>query len=1012
MESGGVRPLCPRGLTLSSHRSTFGFNRPREGPGRVPPVGASGPSPVKTNRTAVPPERPSGLPPELTSFVGRRRELESVSSLVDTSRLLTLTGAGGSGKTRLAAAVAGARASRDSGETITWVELASLDDPVLLPAAVAEAAGRSEELRTSDAEALVRILGGRPRLIVLDNCEHLVDACAALVDVLVRQCPELRVLATSREPLAVQGERSWLVPAMSLPSADTLEGLEGSEAARLFVERARDVAPVFELTEANAAAVAEICRRLDGIPLALELAAARSRVLTPDQIRERLHDAFQLLASSSRTAIPRHRTLRAAIEWSHALLDETDRALLRRLAVFRGGATLDAVEQVGVGDPVHPDALLDVLARLVDRSLVAVREDHGAARYSLLETVRQYAAEHLEASGEADDVHARHIAHFLRIAKGAAPHLRGRERPAWVARLMPDIDNFREALAWSRTRDAGSHVALVGALGWFWFSTRHWAEASQWTTGALELEEARRPGAARAALLFAAGSLACLQARPALARPWLEECVALAGSLEDASLEAYALTYLGFVHGQVGSQDGVEPCRRAAAWFDAQGDLYGHRLCRLLLGTMAAQRGDLDQALTESEEGIRLARLFGMPRELGISLQNTGMIHIERGELARAEARCFESLEQFRHDPSHLFIATSLDYLGETLGQRGRLLDAARLLGAAEATREAVGAVRFPINEKRLAAKLPGFIAAAGDGAWREAWEVGRAQAPDRILDELPDPTEPSPARVTDDRGPEDPPSTASGAGPVVDLDVKVLGSFEARVEGGDFDPDRWSWAKPREALVYLLLHPQGATRDRMGAALWPDTPPSRLKSSFHVALHHLRKSLGYPEWVVLQGDRYGLAPDLVTSLDVHAFEDAVRGADGDVGRLREAVSLWRGEILEGESVGPWVEEHRERVGRLYEEACLVLGRALVEEGADGEAADLFHRVVLRDPLREDAHRPLMAAWARMGQRSRALRHFEEMRAFLSRELDAEPEAATLALAESLKAGGEAPVRS
>lgn len=947
---------------------------------------------------------------DFTSFVGRGRELEDLRGLLSRSRLVTLTGAGGSGKTRLAQALAASWPQRVPGETVTWVELAPVEDAALVPAAVAEALGRSEDLSRADEDTLTRLLGDEPRLLVLDNCEHVVDRTAAIVDHVVRSCPHLRVLATSREPLAVHGERSWLVPPLSLPDADDPAGLETSEAVLLFVERAREVAPDFTLGDTHAWAVAEICRRLDGIPLAIELAAARVRLLTPEQIRVRLDDAFRILASTSRTAIPRHRTLRAAMDWSHDLLGEAERVLLRRLAVLRGGGTLDAVEAIGAGAPPEAAALLDTLARLVDRSLVSVREHQGASRYFLLETVRQYAAERLGESGEAESAHRRHLDHFLAVAAEAEPHFRTAARLHWIASLLPDIDNFRDALGWSRAHAPAEHVRLVGSLGWFWFSTRHWTEANQWTAGALALPEAAAPGIDRARLLFAAGLFATLQARTDQARPWLEESLALAREAGDASLEAYVLTYLAMLHGQLGRQEGVDPCRQAAAWFEAHGDLYGHRLCRLLLGTMAAQRGDVQEALAENLEGIRLARLFGMPRELGISLQNTALVHIVRGEWAMAEARARESFEQFRLDPSHLFIATSLDYLGEVLGHQGRLTEAARVLGAAEATREIVGASRFPINERRIAAKLPGFEAAAGPEAWRAAWQEGRARAPDRILAELPPPLVECGGEARIERL-EAAGAPAPPAAPVttdiegLDLVVRALGPFEARVSGGAFDAERWSWTKPREALVFLLLHPEGVTRDRLGAALWPDAPPSRLKNSFHVALHHLRKSLGHSEWITLQGDRYVLADGVRTWFDARAFLDAVRAAGQDPVAIRAALVLWRGQLLEGEAVGGWVEEYRDQLGRAADEAWMALGRALAAAGSDQEAADAFQRVVVRDPLREDAHRGLISAWAKTDQRSRALRHFEELVTLLRDELDAAPEPATLALVAELRDG-------
>jgi predicted ATPase/DNA-binding SARP family transcriptional activator len=948
---------------------------------------------------------------ELTTFVGRGRELQDLEALLERSRLLTLTGAGGSGKTRLAAALSLRVSEGTPHRAIVWVELAPVKDARLVAAAVAEALGDPDYVRSPDAASLARFLGDRDLLLVLDNCEHLVEAVAELADSLLRSCPALRVLATSREPLAVQGERSWLVPALGLPSSDTLEGVGASESVRLFVERARDVAPDFTVTAENTLAVADICRRLDGIPLAIELAAARVRVLTPGQIRDRLDDAFQILSSPSRTSIARHRTLRAAMDWSYDLLLDDARALFRRLAVFRGSATLDAIEAIGSGGPVPPHEILDTLARLVDRSLVTVREHQGAARYALLETVRQYAAEKLLETEEHDDVQERHARYFVGAALEADPHLLSSGRAHWIHRLLPDIDNFRGALAWTRAHDPRAHVRMVGSLRWFWYSTGHWTEANQWTAAALALPEAAEPGRDRAALLFASGFLLSLQARPLEARPHLEECVELAREAGDLRLEAYGLTYLGMVHGQVASQEGVEPCRRAASWFEANGDLYGHRLCRLLLGTMALHRGDLDEALSENEEGIRLAQRFGMPRELGISLQNAGMVHLHRGELDRAEARVRESLEELRRDPSHFFIATSLDYLGEILGREGRAVEAARVLGAAEALREAVGAARFPINERRLMAELPAFEAAAGVEAWTAAWRDGRALAPDRVHEAVPAPV----ARPD----PGTPPRSFAEAIPRVhtrdplidetpDLDVRALGPFEAQVRGEAYDPDRWSWAKPKEALVLLLLHPEGVTRDRLGSALWPDSPPTRMKNSFHVALHHLRKSLGRPEWIVLEADRYRLAPQIRFRLDVSAFERAVRQSGEDPDRLRSALALWRGELLEDEAPGPWVEEHRDRLRRLHVETWLALGACLDREERRDEAADCYRRALRLDELREDAHRRLMAAWAASGQRARALQHYDELFELLRDELQASPEPATIALYESLRSPGEA----
>src|SRR5215210_5399636 len=374
------------------------------------------------------PERPpNNLPLELSSFVGREKELAEVKRLLESTRLLTLTGSGGCGKTRLALAVA--RELAEGFEDGVWVvELAPLADPTLVPQAVASTLGVREQPGRSLTETLSDYLGSKKVLLVLDNCEHLVEACAELAEALLRSSPELRVLATSREALGITGEVAWLVPSLSLPDLRRLpdiESLPQYEAARLFVERAAAVKPSFTLTEQNAVAVAQVCYRLDGIPLAIELAAARAKVLSVEQIADRLEDSFGLLSAGGRTAMPRHRTLHATMDWSHELLPEEEQILFRRLSVFAGGFTLDAAEAVCAGEELERDEVLESLSHLVDKSLVIMREVGGEGRYRLLETVRQYAREKLSESGEAGQASERHAGYYLALAEEAEPELKG-----------------------------------------------------------------------------------------------------------------------------------------------------------------------------------------------------------------------------------------------------------------------------------------------------------------------------------------------------------------------------------------------------------------------------------------------------------------------------------------------------------------------------------------------------------------------------------------------------------
>jgi len=1007
--------------------------------------------------TSTSPHRPAGgtsLPVELTSFVGRDRELGELLDHLASSRLLTLTGAGGSGKSRLALEAVARMVVEQGGVDAAWVELAGIQDPSLIARQVADACGRGEELGKGDAAGLVELLRGRELLLVLDNCEHLVDACAALADLLLRGCPDLRILATSREALGIRGERAWLVPALSLPpeGASTPEALESAEAVRLFVERARDVQSGFELNEANAGAIADICRRLDGIPLAIELAAARVRVLPPEQIQARLDDAFRLLTSGSRTAIARHRTLRAAIDWSYDLLEDDARSLLRRLSPFRGGFSLDAVEAVGAGaaDPAAAADPLDQLSQLVDRSLVVVREQGGLARYGLLETVRQYAALRLAESGGEQDARRRHAEFVVRMVAEAEPHFIRTERKRWVEALLADLENIREALAWTRANDGPLHLRLVGMLWWFWYSTRHWTEARAWIGEALALPAATTSGRSRASVLFAAGALAALQSRPSDARPLLEEARALAAAAGDASLEAYALNYLGMTYAGEGDPRGMEYSRRAGDWFEAHGDLYGHRLALLLQGTVAMVEGDLERAEALNLQGVRVARAFGQDRELAVSLQNVTVVHLAQKDYVRAEVALREALAASRRDPSYFFIAAELQYMGELMGHAGRPLRAARILGASAALRDMIAAAPFRIDQLRLGAALPAFRSAAGEEAFERAWAEGRTLSPEAATDEIlgdegpdggPGADAAGPVATTPQAGGEarleqiggDPGGAGAGpspsdhghapeqqaAGPApagerphFDLGVRALGPLHVEVQGRPVQAEAWAYAKPKELLVYLLTHPAGRTRDEIGQALWPEAEPARVKNSFHVTVHHLRKALGHPEWLVRDGERYLLSPSLRVDFDVARFQADARAAlkaaaagDADAERLGRVMDRYAGEFLEGHVPLRWTEEERDLLRRLQLQLGLARGRLFEEAGADASAADVYRALTLRDELNEEAHRRLMQCWARSGDRARALRHFDALVDLLRDALGAEPEAETRAVRDRIRAG-------
>jgi len=422
------------------------------------------------------------LPVQLTSFVGRQAEMHEVRQLLAGNRLVTLTGAGGAGKTRLAVEIV-ARIAAEFGDGVWYVDLAPITDPGVEPVALARALGLPDQPGRSTMDTLLRFVRDRRMLVVLDNCEHLLDASADLVVALLGAAPGLTVLATSREPIGVAGEVSWRVPSLSL----------ADEAIELFTDRARRVRPDFAVSDDNAAVVTEICRRLDGLPLAIELAAARVRALSLLEIVDSLHDRFRLLTGGARTAVRRQQTLRASVDWSHALLTQPERVLFRRLAVFLGGFDLAAAQAVAGGGEVERFQVLDQLTLLVDKSLVVAEHTGGATRYRLLETVRQYALEKLGESGEADSMRSRHRDHYTAMAALLdAPA--GRDYERRVEQAETEIDNLRAAFAWSRENsDIELALALVSALQPLWQARGRIREGLAWFDAVLTDDNAQHP---------------------------------------------------------------------------------------------------------------------------------------------------------------------------------------------------------------------------------------------------------------------------------------------------------------------------------------------------------------------------------------------------------------------------------------------------------------------------------------------------------------------------------------
>ena len=632
------------------------------------------------------------LPSQLSSFVGRSREMEDARRMLTETRLLTLTGTGGAGKTRLALQVA-AEAIEDYADGVWLVELAPLADPRLLVQAVAAVFGVGEEGgERALAETLTDTLRLKSVLLVWDNCEHLVAACAHLAESLLRACPGLHLLATSREALEIGGEAVLPISSLSLPpgaGASVPEALADCDAVRLFVDRAMAAQPTFRLGAGNVAAVAQVCARLDGIPLALELAAARVRVLTPEQIAARLDDRFRLLSGGSRTALPRQQTLRALIDWSYDLLPPAEKSLLRRLSVFAGGWALEAAETVCAGASIDGAGVeewevLDLLSHLVAKSLIVVEPPAGGhVRYRLLENLRSYAGERLAETGEGDALAARHRDWFLALSEAAEAHLSGPEQASWLDRLERDHDNLRAALSDSHESEGGIEAGLrmAGALWKFWWMRGYFSEG----------------------------------------RGFLGRALANSGDI-DPSLRAKALRRLGILaEGQGDYETAVSHYKEGLGIYKSLDDNFGIALILNSLGNIASSQSDWGTARDYYEQGLVIFRAQADEGRTAVLLMNIGIIANHQREYAEARSLYEDSLEIFRRRQDSGPLAAVLLNLGElACNQRDYAsaraylfegLQVAEQLGEKECIASiltTLGYTAWPLGQYEQAAKLFG----------------------------------------------------------------------------------------------------------------------------------------------------------------------------------------------------------------------------------------------------------------------------------------------------------------
>ncbi|HEU0295760.1 MAG TPA: LuxR C-terminal-related transcriptional regulator [Anaerolineales bacterium] len=684
----------------------------------------------------------------LTSFIGRKKELAQVRQLLTQARLLTLTGVGGCGKTRLARQVAMELAAGRSFEGGVWfVELAALNDPALVAQEVAQTLGIREMFDQSAIASLIDHLADRQLLLLLDNCEHLLAACAELAENLLLASPKLQILATSREPLGIPGETSVLVPSLSLPQpvqASLPTDLTNYDAPALFLDRARSVLPSFVPTEQNMAAIIQVCRRLDGIPLAIELGAARVNVLTVEQIAARLDDRFNLLTSSNRTAVlPRHQTLRETIDWSYQLLSEEERTLFRRLAVFAGGFTLDAVEAICTGAGLQQNEILDTLARLVSKSLVVADIlEQREARYHLLETIRQYALDLLRESGEENKLRDRHLAWFRALAEKLKAQWRGPRQKELFDQLEIEHDNLRAALEWSKS-EFGSVEAglLLGSALWrFWEIQNHLREGLEHLTDLLALPQAQAHTAARAKALYGAGYLALMQG---LARDYtaseslLNESLAIARERNEPQLIATAIYGLGVVARFRGDHERAEELlQESLRSFRQFENRVGTYISLYNLAEAATTRGDLERAKALHEESLALKRAQNDEWSVANSLMSLATIARLQNNTSRAMDLIQESLTLFLKIGDTANIAFCLREISALASLQGHSQFAVQLYAFADTSLDALGYPSGHAYREQSEHPLASVQARMGESRFHAAWESGRSLTLDQAIEQ------------------------------------------------------------------------------------------------------------------------------------------------------------------------------------------------------------------------------------------------------------------------------------
>jgi non-specific serine/threonine protein kinase len=989
-------------------------------------------------------EQLSNLPIALPPLIGRASAIEEIQRALGQTRLLTLTGTGGCGKTSLALRVASEIATRFAGGA--WlVELGPLTDAALVAELITAALGLRAAPTDTALHTLLAHLRAREVLLVLDNCEHLLPACVHVAEQLLRACPQVSILATSRELLRSPFERVWHVPPLGVPDQNAVSTVELQRfsAVQFLVTRIQATVPDFALTTTNAPLIAAICRRLDGLPLALELAAACANALALEQIHDQLERGFHLPASGRRMAPPRQQALEATMAWSYHLLSPSEQALFRHLSVVVGEFDLEAAAAVA-GDPA--DVVTARLVQLVNKSLVLVVRRGETARYRLLETVRQYARDQLIEANEEAQAHERYCTWVeRRIIASQAAH--DREHASWLDAMEREVDHLRAVLSWLVA--CGQHeraLRLATALQGFWRMRGHLTDGARWLEAGLAAADANVAPLVRARALNMLGILRMWQCAYPLAQEAHDEALTIFATFDEPMGLAWTHFRLGFLADKRGQYDiAVERLGESLRRFTALGDAQGIDATRNRLGIVAWNEGDNERADDLLSASLSFQREAGTSGGLASTMLNLGALALDRGEFARATALLRESLalngalhdclacayvhaelgtvallaghleqaEQAFHltvtipDPGSnpAVVLSACDGLATVHMLRGAPLRAARIWAATEALRARLGLHLRPVEQHRRTAWVDSACRAVAPDTFTAAWAEGRVLS---LADALRMATQGAAAEAHTTTVPALLHTTWASESPDrAEPSLRLWGLGAVRIEqSGRFLGGRdLIYSRARDLLFYLLTYPE-RTRDQIGAALWPDATSEQLRTTFRVVIYHLRRALGDSAWIVRDREYYRFNRARLHWYDVAAFEAAVRegerlrysSPDAAVTALETARDLYQGDFWEGAAGSDWIIQTQERLRQTFLNTLLALGALYLDQGAVRQSLATFLLAIERDPYCEEAHRGVLRGYLQLRDHGRAVQHYERLRRDLARELGVPPAPETAAL--------------